>query len=101
MSLTMLQLRFSVWRMKNDNECMGVCMNEIQVSGVGWLKTQLGEGLTVAPGQTVGEAVGSLKLGTAKGLPLTPVVNNRVVEWGYILQPGDSVVLVPTLGGGN
>jgi sulfur carrier protein ThiS len=75
-------------------------MKEIQVSGVGAVKEQLGEGVTVAPGQTVKGAVVSLKLGTARGLPLTPMVNGRVVEWGYVLQPGDRLVLVPTIGGG-
>ena len=75
-------------------------MHEVQVSGVGWLREPLGEGLTVAPGQTVAQAVASLKVTTAEGLPLTPMVNERVVEWGYILQPGDRLVLVPTIGGG-
>jgi molybdopterin converting factor small subunit len=79
---------------------MQMNMKEIQVSGVGGVKEQLGEGVTVAPGQTVGEAVASLNLGTAGGLPLTPMVNDRVVEWGYVLQPGDKLVLVPTIGGG-
>ncbi len=75
-------------------------MDEIVVTGIGQLKKLLGKNKTISPGQTVGEAVANLKLGEAGGLPITPMVNDRVVEWSYTLQPGDRLVLAPTIGGG-
>jgi hypothetical protein len=76
-------------------------MNPVAVTGLGSLKKRLGEGLTVAPGQSVGQAMAGLGLEAAGGLPVTPLVNDRVVERSYVLQPGDMLKLVPTMGGGN
>ena len=75
-------------------------MKEIEVVGVGRLKEYLGEGVAVAADQTVRQAIESLNLGEAGGLPMTPMVNDRLVEWSYMLQPDDRLVLVPTIGGG-
>jgi molybdopterin converting factor small subunit len=75
-------------------------MKEIKVVGVGRLKEYLSEGVTVAAGQTVCQAMESLNLAATGGLPITPMVNDRLVEWSYTLQPGDRLVLVPTIGGG-
>ena len=76
-------------------------MKDITVVGVGRLKEHLDEGVTVAAGQTVRQAIESLNLGEAGGLPITPMVNDRLVEWSYVLQPDDRLVLVPTIGGGS
>jgi len=76
-------------------------MKEITVVGVGRLKEHLGEGVTVAAGQTVRQAIESLNLGEAGGLPITLMVNDRLVEWDHVLRPGDGLVLVPTIGGGH
>lgn len=74
--------------------------NSVTVTGFGGLRQRLGPATTVAAGQTARQAVESLQLGQSSGLPLTPVVNGRVVAWDYLLQPGDNLALVPTIGGG-
>ena len=75
-------------------------MDTVSVTAHGNLKDRLGKNTTVPAGQTAAQAVEGLRLGLAGGLPLTAVVNGSVVEWDYVLQPGDSLVLVPTIGGG-
>jgi molybdopterin converting factor small subunit len=64
------------------------------------LKDRLGKDASVLAGQTAAQAVESLHLGSAGGLPVTPVVNGVVVTWDYVLQPEDRLALMPTLGGG-
>lgn len=75
-------------------------MGDVSVTAYGQLKERLGQDTTVAPAQTVNQAIESLHLGTAEGLPLTPAVNGQVVAWDYVLKPDDALVLVPTIGGG-
>jgi sulfur carrier protein ThiS len=75
-------------------------MDQVSVTGLGRLKERLGKDTTVAPGQTVAQALEGLQLGTVGGLPLTPMVNGRVSTGDYVLKPGDRLVLVPTIGGG-
>ncbi len=76
-------------------------MDQVSVTGFGRLKERLGKDTTVTPGQTVAQAIESLQLSTASGLPLTPMVNGRVTSRDYVLKPGDRLVLVPTIGGGS
>lgn len=86
------------WRLK---ECLGnLETGRVSVTGFGFLKERLGRDTTVPAGQTAAQAVKSLQLEAAGGLPVTPVVNGKVVDWGYVLQPGDRLQLMPTLGGG-
>ena len=73
----------------------------VSVTGYGRLRDSLGKDTTVPAGQTAAQAVECLHLSPAGGLPLTAVVNDSVVEWDYVLQPGDRLVLVPTIGGGR
>jgi molybdopterin converting factor small subunit len=75
-------------------------MGDVKVIVYGRLKEHLGEETIITPGQSVRRAVESLQLSATGGLPLTPVVNGRVAEWDYVLEPGDELVLVPTIGGG-
>lgn len=75
--------------------------NSVTVTGFGRLKQRLGTETTVAAGQTARQAVENLHLSENSGLPLTPVVNGRVVAWEYLLQPGDTLTLIPTIGGGR
>jgi sulfur carrier protein ThiS len=75
-------------------------MNRIRVTGFGRLKKRLKADTTVPAGQTVAQALADLHLDPSDGLPLTAMVNERVVAWDYVLQPGDKLVLVPTIGGG-
>jgi len=76
-------------------------MDQVSVTGFGSLREPLGKDTTVTPGQTVAQVIESLQLGMAGGLPLTPMVNDRVAMWDYVLKPGDRLVLVPTIGGGR
>ena len=71
---------------------------EVTVSAFGLIKDFLPEGTTVAAGQTVGQAVAGLGLGIGEALAV--VVNERVVSWNYMLQPGDHLQLIPAIGGG-
>jgi molybdopterin converting factor small subunit len=75
-------------------------MDKVSITVYGNLKKSLGKDTTVAAGQTTAQAVESLGLGSAGGLPLTPMVNDKVVTWDYVLQPGDKLTLLPTIGGG-
>ena len=52
----------------------------------------------VAAGQTVLEALAGLE--NRLGRPVIAVVNGRVTDLAYRLQPGDQVRLVPQIGGG-
>ena len=75
-------------------------METVRVVGFGKLKNLLKTEARVSAGQTALRAIESLQLGTLGNLPFTALVNGRVVAWDYLLQPGDELVLVPTIGGG-
>lgn len=71
---------------------------EVRVTAFGILKEHLPQEVTVAPGQTVGQAVEGLQLELQDAVAV--VVNERVVGWNYVLQPGDELQLLPAIGGG-
>jgi len=73
-------------------------MENVTISAFGMLKVYLPTELTVAPNQTVGQAVESLQLGTNEAI--ISVVNGRVVGWNYELKAGDRLELVQGIGGG-
>ena len=73
-------------------------MNDVRVTAFGMLKDYLSEETTVAPGQTVGEAIERLQLGTKEAI--VAVVNGQVVGWNHLLKPGDRLELVQGIGGG-
>ena len=52
----------------------------------------------VAAGQTVLEALTGLEIHLDR--PVIAVVNGRVTDIAYCLQPGDQVRMVPQIGGG-
>jgi sulfur carrier protein ThiS len=75
-------------------------MPEVRVTATGALRACLGDGITVAAGQTVQEAMEGLQLDTDSGLVCIPVVNGRVVEWHHRLEPGDELQLTLIIAGG-
>jgi sulfur carrier protein ThiS len=75
-------------------------MDMVSVTAFGNLKDCWGKEMAVPTGQTVAQAIESLRLGKAGGLPLTAVVNGQVVPWDYVLKSGDKMLLIPTIGGG-
>ena len=75
-------------------------MEMVSVTAFGSLKGRLGKEIFVPAGQTAAQVVESLRLDSIGGIPLTAVVNSKVVPWDYVLQPGDKLALLPTIGGG-
>ena len=73
-------------------------MNDVRVTAFGMLKEYLSEETTAASGQTVGEAIERLQLGTKEAI--VAVVNGQVVGWNHLLKPGDRLELVQGIGGG-
>ena len=63
------------------------------------MREELPAEVRVAPGQTAGEAIGSLQLQLVDAVVIA--VNGRVVDWNYLLQPGDRLELIPAIGGGS
>ena len=73
-------------------------MNDVKVAAFGILKAYLPEETTVASGQTVGQAITSLELGTNEAI--IAVINGQVASWNDMLEPGDELELVQGIGGG-
>ena len=71
---------------------------EATISAFGMIKEHLPQETTVAAGQTVGQAITGLNLNLSEAVAI--IVNERVVSWNYVLQPGDHVQLLPAIGGG-
>ena len=73
-------------------------MNDVKISAFGMLKEYLPEETITPSGQTVGQAIEKLQLGTQEAI--VAVVNGQVVGWNHLLKPGDRLELVQGIGGG-
>ena len=74
-------------------------MGKVQVTAVGLLRASVPEGTQVESGQTVAQAVAALGLSTGEGI--IPLVNGALVSCGRLLEDGDRLDLVQSVGGGG
>ncbi len=75
-------------------------MGYVEVTTLGLLHGRLpGGGIIVESGQTVAHVIRALGLGVDEGL--VPLVNGRLASWSTMLEDGDHLELVQSVGGGS
>jgi len=71
----------------------------VAVTTLGLLRGRRPEASSVEAGQTVAQAIQALGLGIGEGI--VPLVNGHLASWSDLLQDGDRLELVQSVGGGN
>ncbi len=75
-------------------------MGRVFVTTMGLLRPHLPEGgMVMEPGQTVAEVIQALGLVAGEGV--VALVNGRLASWSTMLEDGDHLELVQSVGGGS